>query len=149
MTTAIWLCQTGKRKSHWAAVVWENCPNRSCLCCIWLVWATFPNNTLIARFMGQHGAHLGLTGPRWAPCWLHELLFICVAAQCEVPYRVCATNYANSLYFFVLFVIWHQEVAGSFNVKTVFPNGGIYKDKEKRETNNEHNYILFMHNPRK
>ena len=21
---------------------------------------------------GQHGAHLGPTGPRWAPCWLHE-----------------------------------------------------------------------------
>ena len=30
--------------------------------------------TLIARFMwGQHGAHLGPTGPRWAPCWPHEL----------------------------------------------------------------------------
>ena len=22
---------------------------------------------------GQHGTHLGLTGPRWAPCWPHEL----------------------------------------------------------------------------
>ena len=22
---------------------------------------------------GQHGAHLGPTGPRWAPCWPHEL----------------------------------------------------------------------------
>ena len=27
---------------------------------------------LIARFMGQHGAHLGPTGPRWAPCWPRE-----------------------------------------------------------------------------
>ena len=26
----------------------------------------------IARFMGQHGAHLGPVGPRWAPCWPHE-----------------------------------------------------------------------------
>ena len=26
----------------------------------------------IARFMGQHGAHLGPAGPRWAPCWPHE-----------------------------------------------------------------------------
>ena len=25
-----------------------------------------------ARFMGQHGAHLGPTGPRWVPCWPHE-----------------------------------------------------------------------------
>ena len=22
---------------------------------------------------GQHGTHLGPTGPRWAPCWPHEL----------------------------------------------------------------------------
>ena len=29
--------------------------------------------TQIARFMGQHGAHLRPTGPRWAPCWPHEL----------------------------------------------------------------------------
>ena len=26
----------------------------------------------IAKFMGQHGAHLGPLGPRWAPCWPHE-----------------------------------------------------------------------------
>ena len=25
--------------------------------------------TLIAEFMGQHGAHLDPVGPRWAPCW--------------------------------------------------------------------------------
>ena len=29
-------------------------------------------STQIARFAGQHGAHLGPIGPRWAPCWLHE-----------------------------------------------------------------------------
>ena len=33
----------------------------------------FCTTTLKARFMGQHGAHLGPTGPRWAPCWPHEL----------------------------------------------------------------------------
>ena len=31
------------------------------------------NTTLIARSWRQHGAHLGPTGPRWAPCWPHEL----------------------------------------------------------------------------
>ena len=41
--------------------------------------------------------------------------------------------------------MWHQEVGGSFNVKTIFPNVGIYKDKEKRKTNHEYDYILFMH----
>ena len=25
---------------------------------------------------GQRGAHLGLTGPRWAPCWPHELCYL-------------------------------------------------------------------------
>ena len=25
---------------------------------------------------GQHGAHLGPTGPRWAPCWLHERCYL-------------------------------------------------------------------------
>ena len=25
---------------------------------------------------GQYGAHLGLTGPRWAPCWPHELFYL-------------------------------------------------------------------------
>ena len=28
--------------------------------------------SLIANSWGQHGAHLGLVGPRWAPCWSHE-----------------------------------------------------------------------------
>ena len=25
---------------------------------------------------GQHGAHLGPTGPRWTPCWPHELCYL-------------------------------------------------------------------------
>ena len=25
---------------------------------------------------GQHGAHLGPTGPKWAPCWPHELCYL-------------------------------------------------------------------------
>ena len=32
--------------------------------------------SLIARFMGQHGAHLGPTGPRQAPCWPHEPCYL-------------------------------------------------------------------------
>ena len=34
------------------------------------------DTTLITRFMGQHVAHLGPTGPRWAPCWPHELCYL-------------------------------------------------------------------------
>ena len=33
-------------------------------------------NTLIARFMGPTWAHLGPAGPRWAPCWPHELCYL-------------------------------------------------------------------------
>ena len=33
-------------------------------------------DTLIARFMGPTWAHLGPTGPRWAPCWPHELCYL-------------------------------------------------------------------------
>ena len=25
---------------------------------------------------GQHGAHLGPKGPRWTPCWPHELCYL-------------------------------------------------------------------------
>ena len=32
--------------------------------------------TLIARFMGPTWAHLGSTGPRWAPCWPHEPCYL-------------------------------------------------------------------------
>ena len=32
--------------------------------------------TLIARFVGQHGANMGPTAPRWAPCWPHELCYL-------------------------------------------------------------------------
>ena len=29
----------------------------------------------IAKFMGQHGAHLGPVGPIWAPCWPKKTCF--------------------------------------------------------------------------
>ena len=30
----------------------------------------------IARFIGPSWGHLGPTGPRWAPCWPHELCYL-------------------------------------------------------------------------
>ena len=32
--------------------------------------------SLIARFMEPIWGHLGQTGPRWAPCWPHELCYL-------------------------------------------------------------------------
>ena len=46
---------------------------------IWVILTeinSFTAATQIAKFMGQHGAHLGPTGPKWAPCWPHELCFL-------------------------------------------------------------------------
>ena len=36
----------------------------------------FTAMTMTARCMGQHGANLGPTGPRWAPCWPHEPCYL-------------------------------------------------------------------------
>ena len=44
----------------------------------------FVNISLIAGSWGQHGAHLGPTGPRWDPCWPHEL---CYPGCCNVNYN--------------------------------------------------------------
>ena len=48
--------------------------------CFTLAVTRFPDpntkTSLIARFMGATWAHLGPTGPRWAPCWPHELCYL-------------------------------------------------------------------------
>ena len=33
---------------------------------------TEPSRPRLQSSWGQHGAHLGPVGPRWAPCWPHE-----------------------------------------------------------------------------
>ena len=39
---------------------------------------------------GQHGAHMGPTGPRWAPCWPHELCYL------GIPFSQYVTCIRNS-----------------------------------------------------
>ena len=41
-----------------------------------LGWQVCQLITLIVGFIGQHGAHLGLIGPRCAPCWPHALCYL-------------------------------------------------------------------------
>ena len=36
---------------------------------------------------GQHGAHVGPTGPRWAPCWPHEPCYLGWESYVPSPYR--------------------------------------------------------------
>ena len=46
-------------------------------------------STLIQGSFVQHGAYLGPTGPRWAPCWSHELCYLGYAAKWR---RFCNRN---------------------------------------------------------
>ena len=52
-----------------------------------------PQWNQIARFMGprwgQDGAHLGPTGPRWAPCWPHELSYLGSYGSMILNFRGC------------------------------------------------------------
>ena len=54
---------------------------------------------------GQHGAHLGPTGPRWAPCWPHELravrndFFIVL----QIPWKF----YSAFTYVTVMWSLWN------------------------------------------
>ena len=45
-------------------------------CSVWKSVVPIMAITLIARFMGPTWAHLGSTGPRWAPCWPHEFCYL-------------------------------------------------------------------------
>ena len=40
------------------------------------IQASKPMMSLIARFLGQLGTHMGPTGSSWAPCWPHEPCYL-------------------------------------------------------------------------
>ena len=42
---------------------------------------------------GQHGAHLGPVGPRWAPCWPHEPCYQGIARELD-DRRLGKTSYS-------------------------------------------------------
>ena len=65
-------CQAGLVPSRQQAIIWTNDDQ-----VIWHHMASLgPNDCFavaqIANSWGQHGAHLGPVGPKWAPCWPHE-----------------------------------------------------------------------------
>ena len=50
---------------------------------------------------GQHGAHLGPGGPRWAPCWPHELCYLgCLPWRCDM---CCVQRLTNVLSVLLLY----------------------------------------------
>ena len=40
------------------------------------VWWVLLRDPREQGLWGQHGAHMGPTGPRWAPCWPHGLCYL-------------------------------------------------------------------------
>ena len=64
---------------------------------------------------GQHGSHLGPTGPRWAPCWPHELCCLGSIASIEIQAHTNKTGYCT----------------------TIHANCGWYKKKEIRKFYNQ------------
>ena len=58
-------------------------------------------SSLIARYpwqqgsRGQHGAHLASTGPRWAPCWPHELCYMVKFSLWQLTVPSVTTQLSN------------------------------------------------------
>ena len=44
---------------------------------------------------GQHGAHLGPVGPRWAPCWPHESFFVVTPVNGWIDTYLYTMKYMN------------------------------------------------------
>ena len=61
---------------------------------------------------GQHGAQLGPTGPKWAPCWPHETCYLGInVSGAWGTYRLipqwqpCGTLFSTNNYYFVLLLL--------------------------------------------
>ena len=54
---------------------------------------------------GQHGAHLGPTRPRWAPCWPHELCYLGWFCMCVHTWssKRCIVVQVDTFKQFILF----------------------------------------------
>ena len=67
------IAQSGRKGNQTESIanpleILQSCTKPSTYC----FWDTELYNTAqIAKFMGQHEAHLGPVGPRWAPYWPH------------------------------------------------------------------------------
>ena len=60
-------------------ISFQHCVTNDLISMVWCIPTTtaiITTMTLIASSWGQHGAHLGPTGPRWAQCWPHETCYL-------------------------------------------------------------------------
>ena len=75
------LKNTTRAASREIRLVHSSSSNCKSLCPVWKQEYLYPNYNHDPRhrpslIWGQHGVHLGPTGPRWAPCWPHELCYL-------------------------------------------------------------------------
>ena len=84
---------------------------RHWFCSLWsgdAIWRNRCGLTLTHSW-GQHGAHLGPVGPRWAPCWPHEP---CYQGCClNIP-----SHCLNQWWPIISVALWHSpesDVTGS------------------------------------
>ena len=66
--------------------------------------------TLIARFMRPTWAHLGPTGPRWAPCWPHEPCYLENQCDSAISLYIRLSFHFSNLCVQVPFSCWHIHV---------------------------------------
>ena len=115
------------RGIHWSPVVsltnahvdsgfmlWHHYDHRSMQYPLLHLWGvTYQARTLTARFMGQHGAHLGPTGPRWTLCGPLESCYLGMHATREKTEKLIVIGFYSisrpriSLAFFIL-ISWNS-----------------------------------------
>ena len=65
--------------------------------------------SLITRFMGPTWAHLGPTGPRWAPCWPHELCYLgCISNDmiCRIAHATLCSLAGVDACWYCVMTVW-------------------------------------------
>ena len=69
---------------------------------------------LITRFMGQHGVHLVPTGPRWAPCWPHELCSLGLAILNKIRWLSFGACMSACGMLSAIWIVGHHPILYSY-----------------------------------
>ena len=91
--------------SHWKEILWgggggdggiTTPTSIHCQVTLFMLFAKLPRQQ---GSWGQHAAHLGPLGPRWAPCWPHEPYYqgTCIGGQPKKPKKIRHHWTLNSL----------------------------------------------------
>ena len=69
-----------------------------------------------------HGAHLGLTGPRWAPWWPHDCRYLGGAGNglfwsnwVNIIAVYCVMEYCNFLHYWPWILLWLKSISNAYH----------------------------------